>query len=231
MKKFKANVHTIAGLTTSSTTSSKTLNSVIICIDTKNGRWFENLGQSLNESLIRDKILWTCWTVEVHDRFVRLLLEKQDTFILKLLTFVSWKLSIASRAVYCYLKCSPRILVIDMNPEILWSKLRDYHEKMSAITEYQSTYLSVLGGAYAAIGKSSKSHAEKAAQIAEQQIMLWTRAKNDEKVCIYSLYLAECLLKLDRKAEAQDLLLHISSEVSKHALTRKIFLSLKTILH
>ncbi|KAI3658554.1 hypothetical protein MP638_002798 [Amoeboaphelidium occidentale] len=83
-----------------------------------------------------------------------------------------------------------------MYAEGLWLSKRQKIDYAIALSHRNSVVLSVIGGAYASIGKQSRKHAKKAAWLAQEQIRIWSAVGDDLQVTKYRLYLAECYIRM-----------------------------------
>ncbi|EXX73620.1 hypothetical protein RirG_058720 [Rhizophagus irregularis DAOM 197198w] len=67
---------------------------------------------------------------------------------------------------------------------------------------FQSTFFSVLGGAYSALGRYKKEHAEKAKHLARNQIVLAKKLQDPVLECKCWIYYAEGLIQLGKLKKA-----------------------------
>ncbi|CAG8507530.1 3145_t:CDS:2 [Paraglomus occultum] len=109
-------------------------------------------------------------------------------------------------AVEFRLEFEPSKQLLIVSPELAWSK-RIYtlfvHQR---ILELQSTFFSVLGGAYSGLGRYSKQHADKARRLALRQIRTAQRLKDPILETKCWIYYAEGLIQLGKLNKAQKII-------------------------
>ncbi|CAG8539206.1 4342_t:CDS:2 [Paraglomus brasilianum] len=109
-------------------------------------------------------------------------------------------------AVEFRLEFEPSKQLLRVSPELAWSK-RIYtlfvHQR---ILELQSTFFSVLGGAYSGLGRYNKQHADRARGLALRQIRTAQRLKDPILETKCWIYYAEGLIQLGKLKKAQKII-------------------------
>jgi len=95
-----------------------------------------------------------------------------------------------------------------------WTHRLTHFAMCLEVFRHTSVYLSVLGGALAAIGKSSQKHAVKALQLARRQRVLAFYLGDDDLAARCHLYEAEAYVHLGKPALAVKIVAH---ERERHA--------------
>lgn len=167
-------------------------------------------------------LLWECNYLGVHDFFVQLFrrskIEPRTSGIMSnYILYLSEILERHFKADIILLKCHPKIFRVSVYAERLWLSKRQKIDFAMALSHGNSIVLSVIGGAYASIGKQSRKHAEKAALLAQEQIRLWSAVGNDHQVTKYRLYLAECYIRLGNLDKAVSITERVRRSISAYS--------------
>jgi hypothetical protein len=146
-------------------------------------------------------VVWECDYLGVHNFFVQLFRRSEKEPLIcgimsNYILYLKKQLKKYFKADVLILKCHPKIFRVSMYAEGLWLSKRQKIDYAIALSHRNSVVLSVIGGAYASIGKQSRKHAKKAAWLAQEQIRIWSAAGDDHQVTKYRLYLAECYIRL-----------------------------------
>jgi hypothetical protein len=113
---------------------------------------------------------------------------------------------------------------VSLHPELLWKQLNQAEAKQILIQE-QMTFLSVIGGAYSAIGKTSRQHALKAAELAKTQIVLARKLKDEETELRFWIYLAECYARAAQQKQARMILDGVQKMLQRYPKLTSAYLS------
>ncbi|CAG8712940.1 8299_t:CDS:2, partial [Funneliformis caledonium] len=95
---------------------------------------------------------------------------------------------------------------MELNPgeQVVWLPCLNWTRKLYSLIArqemflFQSTFFSVIGGAYSALGRYNKEHAEKAKHLARNQIILAKKLRDPVLECKCWIYYAEGLIQLGK---------------------------------
>ncbi|RIB18042.1 hypothetical protein C2G38_2142316 [Gigaspora rosea] len=111
-----------------------------------------------------------------------------------------------------FLKYPPNvkfILELNLSEQIRWLPGLNWSKKLYSLIShqgifiFQSTFFSVLGGAYSALGRQNKEYAIRAKKFARNQIKLAKKLQDPELECKCWIYYSEGLIQLEKFKKAK----------------------------